>query len=178
MQKDKFTLMLVAFMVFQILLDALLVWSVITQNSATEASLDVLEDFVDYALVLDRKILLTMNAHNAEVESWYIGNKYISRTKAEFSEAMVKDPNRTLEEFNDCIGRYDQSETYFLNVPHMLPDGSVDGYMMVLYGSDFEEIGYWLLTKEYSDYWIYDCGRVHYNATSGDLTYEAPGAFT
>jgi hypothetical protein len=177
MAKDKTIYILTAFIIIQIIMDVMLAWNLSAQTQATQSNHEVLEDFVDYAQMLDKKIDLTRNAHNLEVESWYLGNRHISKTKREFSNALVQDTNQTLARFRDCTGRFDVEGTFSLNVPHVRPDGNVDGYIMFLYDRDFDEIGYWELTKEYSDYWVYDCGRAYYNVSAGELSFEESGDF-
>ncbi len=174
MENKKILLIVVAFMLIQCFITGILIFRSINQDNELEANMGILQDFSSGMKIIDKKITETMYAHNREVESWYVGNKYLEDTTKKFFSAMhtlSKEGNMT--EFETCIADYE--DYYSLLTPHMEPNGDVDGYIIWMHESkDFNEIGFMLFAKEYAKYVVYPCGGYYYNKTTDDLIFVAP----
>lgn len=176
---SKRMLMIVAvFFIIQCFIDGILIFNIINSNNEQEANMNVLRDFSSTLKVMDKKIVETMNAHNVEVESWYVANSHIEETTKKFFQAMNSLSNQgNLTEFETCIADY--NEYYQLLTPHMNPDGDVDGYIIWMYEpKDFSGIGFVMLTKDYAKYVVYACGGYDYNKTAEEITFIAPEVLT
>ncbi|MCK5374764.1 MAG: hypothetical protein KAJ40_05725 [Alphaproteobacteria bacterium] len=176
MENKKILTIMVAFLIFQCFINGILIYRSINQNTDFETNMDILRGFSSGIKVLDKKIIETMNAHNREVESWYIGNKYIDdTTKKFFSEmkTLSNEENMNMTDFEACIADYE--EYYQLLTPHITPDGDVDGYVIWMHDSqDFDGIGFIMFAKEHAKYTIYTCGGYYYNKTTEELTFIEP----
>ena len=165
---------LVVFMIFQSFINGVLIYRSINQHNDFEANMGILRDFSSGLKVMDKKIIETMNAHNMEVESWYVGNKYIDdTTKKFFSEMKAISNEGNMTDFEACIADYE--EYYQLLTPHITPDGDVDGYVIWMHDSqDFDGIGFVMFAKEHAKYIVYACGGYNYNKTTEEFTFIAP----
>lgn len=171
MEKNK-KIMALMFVVIllQLLLSSVIMLKVMDQDNKIETYTGILNDFTDGLKLTDKRLVETMNAHNKEVESWYVGNKYIDEVTTNFFNGMrTLNDNGNLTEFNDCIADYE--DYYTLLVPHINADNYVEGYAMQMYNiEEFNPLGYMIFTKEYTEYAIYNCGGYQYNKTTDEMS--------
>ena len=174
MENKKILTIMVAFLIFQCFINGILIYRSINQNTDFETNMDILRGFSSGIKVMDKKIIETMNAHNREVESWYVGNKYIDdTTKKFFSEMAILSNEGNMTEFEACIADY--GDYYQLLTSHITSEGDVDGYIIWMHElQDFEELGFIMFTKEYAKYTVYPCGGYYYNKTTEELTFIEP----
>lgn len=170
MEKNKKIIILMLVVIFmQLLLSGVIMFKVIDQDNKIETYTIILKDFTDGMKLTDKKLVETMNAHNREVESWYVGNKYIDETTNLFFDKMrIWSDDGNLTEFETCIEDYE--DYYTLLVPHINADSYVEGYAMQMYSiEEFSPIGYMIFTKEYTEYVIYTCGGYKYNKITDEM---------
>lgn len=174
MENKKILHLVVGAILAQCIINSIMMFCIVNQDNALDAHMDTLRDFSSGIKILDKKIVETMNAHNREVESWYVGNKYIDdTTKKFFSEMAILSNEGNMTEFEACIADY--GDYYQLLTPHITPEGDVEGYIIWMHElQDFDELGYMMFSKEYAKYAIYPCGGYYYNKTTEELTFVEP----
>lgn len=164
------TILLLLAIVCNLVISGVLTLKDIDQDKKLEMHRNAIINFSNGLELTDKRVIETMNAHNKEVESWYVGNKYIEDVTNKFFDGMrTLNDAGNLTEFNLCIEDYDNY--YTLLVPHINSDDYVEGYAMQMYDmKNVNPLGYMIFTKEYTEYAMYPCGGYLYNKTTDEMS--------
>lgn len=133
--------------------------------------MDVLQDITKAINSMNNKIHAVLNAHNTEVESWFLTKTEITETWQGLFGSMKNETfNGTkLDDFNECIARI--KNPILIYEPHIDIENEVDGYVIKMYDSQTaDQIGRIIFTRDFGYYENNECGLVYYNTTSKDLS--------